>query len=171
MNSEVKVIVMTGKVGMGKTTLLCEASDLLSSAGFEHAAIDLDFLGFTYLEAGLSRALMFRDLEVAWSEYRGAGVTRLLLAETVVSRGDFNRIREATRKVEVIVCRFFASSEIAGTPNRALGALKKRFVGNLRGLERVHNDASLANFSIPIDYTSPQKASSELFMRSGWLRR
>jgi hypothetical protein len=88
-----------------------------------------------------------------------------------VSRGDISRIREATRNLEVIVCRFFATSEIAGTSNHRLGALKKRFVGTLRGWERVHNDASLANFSIPIDYTSPKKAASELLLRSGWLRR
>jgi hypothetical protein len=171
MNSEVKVIVMTGRVGTGKTSLLSEVSDLLSSAGVEHAAIDLDFLGLTYLEAGLSRDLMFRDLDEAWSEYRGTGVTRLLLAETVVSRRDMSRIREATQNADIIVCRFFASSEVAGTSNRALEALKKRFAGTVRLLERVHDDASIANFSIPIEYASAKKAASELLVRSRWLRR
>ena len=40
----VPVIVITGNMGAGKTTILAEASDLLTAGGIVHAAIDLDTL-------------------------------------------------------------------------------------------------------------------------------
>ncbi len=39
-----EVLVITGSMGAGKTTVMAEASDLLSAAGVSHAAIDLDAL-------------------------------------------------------------------------------------------------------------------------------
>ena len=78
---DVKLIVISGTMRSGKTTVLSEASDILSSSGVVHAAIDLDGLGICQLPAGLADDLMFRNLASVWANYRAAGVTRLLLAE------------------------------------------------------------------------------------------
>ena len=40
----VPLLVISGSLGTGKTTVLYEATDLLSEAGIAHAAIDLDCL-------------------------------------------------------------------------------------------------------------------------------
>jgi hypothetical protein len=44
MDHDVKVLVISGSMGSGKTTVLGEASDLLTMANILHAAIDLDYL-------------------------------------------------------------------------------------------------------------------------------
>jgi adenylate kinase len=49
MTATVRVIVITGSMGAGKTTVLGEASDLLAAHGITHAAIDLDALGVSHL--------------------------------------------------------------------------------------------------------------------------
>lgn len=47
----VQVLVITGSMGSGKTSVMAEASDLLSAAGIDHAAIDFDGLGIGYVVA------------------------------------------------------------------------------------------------------------------------
>jgi predicted ATP-binding protein involved in virulence len=39
------LLIITGTMGAGKTTVLGEASDILALRGIVHAAIDLDALG------------------------------------------------------------------------------------------------------------------------------
>ena len=51
-----KVLVISGSMGSGKTTVLGEASDLLGAAEIIHAAIDLDSLALGHLPAGETRA-------------------------------------------------------------------------------------------------------------------
>lgn len=42
MDESVEVLVISGSMGAGKTTVLGQAQDLLKEAGVEHGAIDLD---------------------------------------------------------------------------------------------------------------------------------
>ena len=53
----VPLLVISGSMGTGKTTVLSEASDVLSEAGIAHAAIDLDWLASSRLpkSAGVFR--------------------------------------------------------------------------------------------------------------------
>jgi len=102
INEPITAIILTGTMGVGKTSVLGEASDILSSHRITHAAIDLDMLGMTYVHDQISRELMLRNLASVWSNYRAAGVTRLLLAEAVESHEDIKRIRAAIPDVEEI---------------------------------------------------------------------
>ena len=42
------LLIITGSMGSGKTSVLGEASDLLAGRHVIHAAIDLDILGLTH---------------------------------------------------------------------------------------------------------------------------
>src|SRR5690349_23304571 len=50
------VLVISGSMGAGKTTVLGEASDLLAASGIEHAAIDLDTLSIGLFAGDVSRS-------------------------------------------------------------------------------------------------------------------
>src|SRR6266581_3388651 len=95
---ESNVLIISGSMGAGKTSLMAEASDVLMHRGIPHAAIDLDGLGFALLpprpagpddersEHGMSGTLenvMYQNLRSMRENYRMAGVTRLLLARAV----------------------------------------------------------------------------------------
>ena len=49
-----RVLVISGSMGAGKTTVMGEASDILSARGVAHAAFDLDALGIVLLPDPLS---------------------------------------------------------------------------------------------------------------------
>ena len=160
MSRQVRVIIITGTMGAGKTTILSEASDILSSAGVVHAAIDLDTLGIAHLPAD-ARELMFRNLASVWSNYHSAGVTRLLLAEAVESREDLNRICAAIPEAEITVCRFLASMETAErrVRNREPGMLQAKLVSRVTELEQILNRANIEDFAIANDHGSVTKVA------------
>jgi GNAT superfamily N-acetyltransferase len=99
MSEQIRLLIITGTMGTGKTTVLLEASDILSATGIIHAAIDLDTLGISYLP---DEDLMFRNLAAVWSNYRAAGIRRLLLAYAVETAADLNCIRAAVPDAELV---------------------------------------------------------------------
>ena len=118
MTNGVPVIVITGNMGAGKTTILAEASDLLTGAGIVHAAIDLDTLGMGHVpEEGWSD-LPYRNLACVWHNYAAAGASRLMVAEALESDRDIDRIQQAVPGAEIIVCRLSATPAHAATAPR-----------------------------------------------------
>src|SRR5207244_9730440 len=88
VRADVPVLVITGKMGSGKTTILGETSDLLTAHGIGHAAIDLDTLGIGHLPERAWADLSYRNLACVWQNYVAAGATRLLLAAAVENVGE-----------------------------------------------------------------------------------
>ena len=109
MSTRVPLLVISGSLGSGKTTVLSEASDLLAEAGIAHAAIDLDWLSIMYPERGrYGERLMFANLAAVWPLYAAAGAQRLLVARVVETRAELEQYREAVPGAEPIVCRLTA---------------------------------------------------------------
>jgi cytidylate kinase len=171
MSRPIKIIIISGTMGSGKTTVLAEASDILTSAGVVHAAIDMDALGMAHLSHHNAHDLTFRNLASIWSNYRAAGVTRLLLAQAVESRAVLERIREAIPEAEITVCRLMASMHTAEerVSNREPGMFQAKFVARVAELEKLLDDANLEDFSIHNDNASVTKVAREMLTRAGWL--
>src|SRR6266511_1749119 len=105
------VIVITGSMGSGKTTVMAEASDLLAAAGVNHAAIDLDALGIAHVPEGAWPDLAYRNLASIWENFARAGATNLLIAEAVESAEELDRIQSAIPDADIVVCRLRARPE------------------------------------------------------------
>lgn len=109
MSTKVPMLVISGSMGSGKTTVLSEASDLLAEAGVAHAAIDLDWLSIMYpRQGGYGEGLMFANLAAVWPIYVAAGANRLLVARVVEDRSELLRYRQAVPGAEIVVCRLTA---------------------------------------------------------------
>ena len=110
MSTIVPMLVISGSMGSGKTTVLSEASDLLVKAGMAHAAIDLDCLSIMYPPQGQhGERIMFKNLAAIWPVYAAAGAERLLIAGVVEHQSELQRYREAVPGAEPVVCRLKAS--------------------------------------------------------------
>ncbi len=73
------LIVITGSMGAGKTSVLGEASDILTLRNIPHAAIDLDAFSLAHLPSGASNdAVMYRNLQCVCKNYASLGVRRFL---------------------------------------------------------------------------------------------
>lgn len=167
----VNVIIITGSMGCGKTTVLGEASDILSACGVVHAAIDLDGIASALLPDETSTDLVYRNLASVWTNYAEAGVTRLLLAEAVENRGELERIRRAISGADIIVCRLTAALETMHERLRARepGMLQRQFLDRARELEVVLKDAHLEDFTIVNEGRSVTEVARELLRRACWI--
>ena len=107
-SSPVHLLLLTGPPGVGKSVVATAVSDRLSRAGVVHAVVDLDELDRRHQPG--SADLHFANLECAWRNFAGAGITRLVVAWTLDSRRDLERLADAVPRAAITVCRLRASA-------------------------------------------------------------
>ena len=88
------LLIITGAMGAGKTSVLGEASDILAQRQIAHAALDVDALGLAYLPAATRSAEpMYCNLRSVCNNYAVLGVTRFLLAWALENRAELDLCR------------------------------------------------------------------------------
>jgi hypothetical protein len=160
-------------MGAGKTTVLGEASDLLSQAGVVHAALDVDVLGVGLWPDPAKDELLFRNLTTVCANYSAAGITRLLLAEAVDGVATLERLRAATSAASLVICRLRAAPATMQQRVRLRepGVLQDQFVARVLELEATLDAAALEDFSLVNDGASVTDVAREMLQRAGWLLR
>ena len=77
----VPAVLLTGRVGVGKTVVAAEIGELLAERGVRVAVIDLDWLGWLAGAAdGEIDPLILRNLAATWPNHEAAGADRAVLA-------------------------------------------------------------------------------------------
>lgn len=165
------VIVITGTMGSGKTTVLAEASDILIARGVVHAAIDLDALAIAHVPDTALTDLAYRNLSSVWTNYDALGIRRLLLAGAIESLAEFNRIREVIPDCEIVVGRLRASLETMEqrVSVREPGMLHDTLVARVAELEASLDRARLEEFTLQNDDRSVTDVATELLTRAAWI--
>lgn len=85
----IPVIVITGPVGAGKTTVMGAISELLDGRGIRHAAIDQDALRMVHPypdDEPFGATVGYRNLAAIWSNLVGYGVRCVVIADVVEDR-------------------------------------------------------------------------------------
>ena len=105
-----KALLVTGPVGVGKTTAAEAVGDVLAAASVPHAVIDLDGLRRSWpspADDPFNLGLELRNLQAVARNYRDAGAQRLVLAGVLERRTDRSRYAEVLG-VDLLVCRLIA---------------------------------------------------------------
>lgn len=112
MSADVPVLVITGPVGSGKTTVGMAVSGLLDAAGVVHALVDIDRLAHLYPRPEhdpFAIEVATKNLAAVWSNYRSAGATCLIISDVVESTADLDRYRSAVPGAAILLVRLHAS--------------------------------------------------------------
>jgi hypothetical protein len=167
----VHLIVITGTMGSGKTTVMAEASDILMTRGVTHAAIDLDALAIAYQPDTALIDLAYRNLSAVWTNYAALGIPRLLLAGAIESRDEFNRIRTAIPDSRIVVCRLRArlTTMQQRVALREPGMLHDTLVARVAALDASLDRVQLEDFTISNDDRPVTEVATELLTRAGWI--
>ena len=171
MGHEIKVLVISGSMGSGKTTVLAEASDLLTAADIPHAAVDLDALRLGYLPAATADELEIRNLAALWRNYAASGATRLLIAGALATSDKRAQLQGVIREATILVCRLRArlSTMERRVRARELGILQERLVARVTELETALDAGQVEDFSVENDGRSLTDVTREMLIRAGWL--
>jgi adenylylsulfate kinase len=100
-------LLITGTVGVGKTTVAAAAGSLLARARIPHAVIDLNALSQcwpTPRDDPFHLAMELQNLESVARNYLSAGAQRLVLSGVVETTSERARYHEAL-KIKLSVCR------------------------------------------------------------------
>ena len=168
----ITALLITGSMGSGKTTVLSEASDLLTARNIPHASIDVDALGTAHLPPTLqNNHLMYRNLQSVWENYAHAGVTRLLLARAIEDRAELEQCRNAVSGAKIVICRLTASLKTMQhrVQTREIGTLQNNYIVRVAELNSILDRAHLEHFSLSNENRSVTEVAQEMLVRAAWL--
>lgn len=168
-----KALLITGPVGVGKTTVAEAVGDWLAAASVPHAVIDLDWLRQRWpspADDPFDLGLELRNLSAVARNYAEAGVHRLVLAGVLERRADRSRYASAVGAVaaKLTVCRLKAD----------LSVIRKRLVARHHDsalqwhldradeLEKIFAEAWVEDFVVDADQPVAEVAQDVV---TGWL--
>lgn len=166
------MLIITGSMGAGKTSVLAEASDILALRGIVHAAIDLDSLGLAYLTSATGTdGVMYRNLQSVCQNYAALGVTRLLLARAVEDRAELELCRTAVSAQNTAICRLTAGiAEMQKrVRTRESGVLQAQYVDRVAILDAILDHARLEDFIVTNEGRSINDVAQEMLIKAGWI--
>jgi predicted kinase len=166
-----RLLVMTGSMGAGKSTVMAEASDILTAAGIVHAAVDLDGLAIVHDGGRRGSDLAYVNLQSLWRNFAADGIDALLVAAAVETQADLDRLRAAVAAERIVVCRVRAPIAVmqARVRLREPGMLQAQLVDRVAVLEQVLDAAGLEDFSIENDGVPVTAVARDMLVRAGWI--
>jgi hypothetical protein len=166
------LLIITGSMGAGKTTVLGEASDLLSFYGIPHAAIDVDMLGLGLLPSGpVTDDVMYENLGSVCRNYAAAGVRRFLVVRSLEDQARLDLCRRVIPARNTLVCRLTASLEAmqGRVRRRELGIESRENVDRVAKLAAILDRASLEDFTLVNENRPLTDVAAEMLVRAGWI--
>jgi hypothetical protein len=166
------LLIISGTMGAGKTSVLGEASDILARLGIAHAAIDLDALGLAHIPSlGGHDGVTYRNLKSVCENYNSLGVKRLLLARAIEHRSELELCRAAVAATDTLVCRLTASIEAMEqrVKMRESGVSQREYVARVAKLNVILDRARLEDFTISNENRSVSEVAHETLLKAGWI--
>ena len=175
MVDAIPVLVVTGPVGVGKSTVSGAASDVLSDRGLPHGVVEMDCLRHSHPSPPADRfhmALGFRNLAAVAANFRAAGAERLILVDIVETRAQIADYRSAIPGAEVIVVGLRGS----------LASIHARLAGRESGPDLEWHRARAAeligqwaaspveDYEVDTEGRTPHEVALAVLAGCGWIR-
>ncbi|MEV5962019.1 hypothetical protein AB0L70_09665 [Kribbella sp. NPDC051952] len=107
-----QVLIISGPVGVGKTSVAHEMFDQLSERDIPHAVIDIDALGISWPFGNgdpFNNQMAMRNLAAIWSNFAAAGATHAVLPRVIETEADLTPYRQAIPNATFQICRLTAT--------------------------------------------------------------
>lgn len=159
-------------MGAGKTSILAEASEILTLRRIPHAAIDLDALGLAYVpSAAIGDGAMYGNLRSICENYAALEVQRFLLARAIENLAQLEICRDAVSATDMIVCRLVGSIETMQqrVQIRETGISQRECVARVPKLNDILDRAQLEDFTVVNEDRSLTDVALEMLIKAGWI--
>lgn len=171
--TSIPLLIISGPVGVGKTSSAEEVSNALVERSVPHTLLDLDCLAGTYpreLNDRFGSKLMLTNLRSVWRNCAAAGSKNLVLARVIETDTDKDAIAECIPHAATVVCQLQARNETLVT------RVRKREIGTgaqwheQRSLELATSlkTSAPADFVVDTDGKSIVDAANEIVSKVSW---
>jgi predicted kinase len=175
-----RVLLITGSMGAGKTTIMAEATDLLAERRVAHAAIDFDALGIVHAPSpdGTSSPLAwtphniaYDNLESVVSNYARLGIDSFIVAAAIERREELDAVKDVMNAHAFVVCRLMAPVAIMEhrVRSREGGIFQDRYAKRVAILEGLIDSLRVEDFTVRNVDRSVTDVALDVLARAGWL--
>lgn len=175
-DNSIRAVVITGTIGVGKTTLAEAISELLHERRLRHALIDVDWLGQVYPppdpDDPYNMGLSLDNLATIWPNYVATGIRYAIVSATLESRDQLDGLMAAMPGSGCVVVLATARPDKVAERirGREYGNLLEDFLSRTDALAATIEEARLHDFSIATDEGPPKEAATSLLNRLCWVR-
>ncbi len=166
------VLIISGSVGAGKSTIAAAAHDILKDAAVPHAYLDLDSLSYCWPPTDrFNQQLVLKALSFLWPMYKSAGARRLLLARVIETESDIAGIRSVLEMCSIRICHLAASepTRIQRLQSREVGNALEWHITRTVELENILAQSGLEDFVVHNENYPPDIVARQLLIEAGWL--
>lgn len=172
--SKTMLVLISGPVGVGKTSVAEELSGLLETANVGHTFVDLDGLAKTFPRPNEDRYgenIALKNLSAVWANAYESGVRNLIVARVIETTDSAKRIQHAVGAETAIIVQLMASDETL------FGRVRRREIGSGRAwherrsleLSKQFQHSSPADMSIDTSDKSIELVANEIRELVDWV--
>ena len=174
-DDRIPIVVVTGTIGAGKSTIAAAMSEILHDEGVRHALLEVDWLGEVYPPPDptdpYSNELAMTVLSSIWPHYLGAGITRAIVTMTLENPEELGALLRAMETPPATVVRLIASQETRESriKTREFGNLRDLFLAKTGEIHDKQECFELGDIIVENESRLPQVTATEILQRLNWV--
>ena len=166
------ILLITGTVGTGKTTIATEIGAQLAAMNLHNAVVDLDWLGWVNVGNDFNGydQLIIQNLVSAWQNYRTIGVEYLVLARAFLQREPVDILLNTFPNTPMIIVRLTASKETIKKrlSQRDSAETLREHLAEMEVMNQIMDGLNLENAIVNNDSLSEKETASQIIHITNW---
>jgi hypothetical protein len=172
--TSVPVLIVTGPVGVGKTSVAGEIFDQLIARDIPHAVVDLDRLGLCWPfgeDDPFNQRMALKNLAAVWKNFSAAGASRLVIPQVIESRDELADYCQAVPGAAIQVCLLVASKDTLRrrVASREAGSSLEALVRRAHDLADSMPGSDVADFVVETEGRRLPDIALEVLRCAHWL--
>ncbi len=173
MTDRVPVLVVTGPVGVGKTTVASAVADELERREISHAVFDVDWLAHAWPappDDPFNTRLVYRNLTDVCRNAREAGAGRIVLAYVIEDAAGRDAIAACIPGADLVVVRLTVdpATNVERLRGRESEATIAWYLGRAPELEGIMVANGVGDHVVATDGRTPAEVAGEVLRVIGW---